>query len=43
LLGDLDPVTPVQRTRYDLALELLDDVRRLDVQLKESTNGSRRQ
>jgi transposase len=36
LLGDFDPVTPVQQTRYDLALELLDDVRRLDVQLKES-------
>ena len=36
LLGDFDPVTPVQQTRYDLALELLDDVKRLDVQLKES-------
>ncbi|HJX53990.1 MAG TPA: transposase, partial [Polyangia bacterium] len=36
LLGDFDPVTPVQQTRYDLALDLLDDVRRLDVQLKES-------
>jgi transposase len=36
LLGDFDPVTPVQQTRRDLALELLDDVRRLDVQLKES-------
>jgi transposase len=36
LLGDFDPITPVQQTRYDLALELLDDVRRLDVQLKES-------
>jgi transposase len=34
LLGDFDPVTPVEQTRYDLALELLDDVRRLDV--KES-------
>jgi transposase len=36
LLGDFDPATPVQQTRYDLALELLDDVRRLDMQLKES-------
>jgi len=36
LLGDFDPVTPVQQTRCDLALELLDDVKRLDVQLKES-------
>jgi transposase len=38
LLDDFDPVTPVERTRYDLALELLDDVRRLDVQLKASHN-----
>jgi transposase len=36
LLGDFNPKTAVERTRYDLALELLDDVRRLDVQLKES-------
>jgi transposase len=36
LLGDFDPVTPVEQTRYDLARELLDDVKRLDVQLKES-------
>ncbi len=36
LLDDFDPVTPVEQTRYDLALELLDDVRRLDVQLKAS-------
>ncbi len=36
LLGDFDPVTPVEQTRYDLAIELLDDVRRLDVQLKAS-------
>jgi len=36
LLGDFDPKTPVEQTRYDLALELLDDVRRLDVQLKAS-------
>ena len=36
LLGHLEPETPVERTRCDLALELLDDVRRLDVQLKAS-------
>ena len=36
LLGDFDPTTPVEQTRYDLALELLDDVKRLDAQLKES-------
>jgi transposase len=36
LLDGLDPITPVERTRYDLAHELLDDVERLDVQLKES-------
>jgi transposase len=36
LLGDFNPKTAVEQTRYDLALELLDDVRRLDVQLKES-------
>jgi transposase len=36
MLGDYDPATPVEQTRYDLALELLDDVKRLDVQLKES-------
>ena len=36
LLGDFDPVTPVEQTRYELSLELLDDVKRLDVQLKES-------
>ncbi|HZM56218.1 MAG TPA: transposase, partial [Acidimicrobiales bacterium] len=36
LLGDFDAITPVQQIRYDLALELLDDVKRLDVQLKES-------
>jgi transposase len=36
LLGDFDPVTRVEQTRYDLALELLEDVKRLDVQLKES-------
>jgi transposase len=36
LLNDFDPITPVERTRYDLAHELLDDVERLDRQLKES-------
>jgi transposase len=36
LLNDFDPITAVEQTRYDLAHELLDDVERLDVQLKES-------
>jgi transposase len=36
LLGDFNPKTAVEQTRYDLALELLDDVRRLDAQLEES-------
>ncbi len=36
LLGTFDPTGPVEQIRYDLALELLDDVKRLDVQLKES-------
>jgi transposase len=36
LLNDLEPVTAVEQTRYDLAHELLDDVERLDVQLKAS-------
>jgi transposase len=36
LLNGFEPITPVERTRYDLAHELLDDVERLDVQLKES-------
>jgi transposase len=36
LLNDFEPITAVERTRYDLAHELLDDVERLDVQLKES-------
>jgi transposase len=36
LLARLHPVTAVERARHDLALELLDDVRRLDAQLKES-------
>jgi transposase len=36
LLGTFDPITPVEQIRYELALELLEDVKRLDVQLKES-------
>jgi transposase len=36
LLNDFQPITPVERVRYDLAHELLDDVERLDVQLKGS-------
>ncbi len=35
-LAKVSAVTPVQRTRCDLALELLADIRRLDAQLKES-------
>jgi transposase len=30
------PATPVEQTRYDLAVELLEDIRRLDAQLKAS-------
>jgi transposase len=35
-MATLRPDTSAQQMRYDLALELLDDVRRLDAQLKES-------
>jgi transposase len=35
-MAKLCPETPSQQMRFDLALELLDDVRRLDAQLKES-------
>jgi transposase len=35
-LAGLSPATPVERLRYDLAVELLDDIRRLDAQLKAS-------
>jgi hypothetical protein len=35
-LETLTPATPVEQTRYDLAVELLDDIRRLDSQLKAS-------
>jgi transposase len=36
LLGRIAPQTPVEQARHDLALELLDDIRRLDAQLKDS-------
>ena len=36
LLNDFDPSNAVEQTRCDLAFELLDDIRRLDRQLKES-------
>jgi transposase len=36
LLGRMQPTSPVEQTRHDLAVELLDDVRRLDAQLKAS-------
>jgi transposase len=36
LLARIDPQTAVERARHELAVELLDDVRRLDAQLKES-------
>ena len=36
LLAKITPQTPAEQVRYDLALELLDDVRRLDTQTKES-------
>jgi transposase len=36
LLSGLQPATPAEVTRRDIALEVLDDVRRLDAQLKES-------
>jgi transposase len=36
LLDRIQGATPVERARHDLAAELLDDVRRLDAQLKES-------
>lgn len=35
-LETLTPATPVEQTRYDLAVDLLDDIRRLDSQLKAS-------
>ncbi len=36
LLKGVSPSTPTEQARYDLAVELLADVRRLDDQLKES-------
>jgi transposase len=36
LLATLSPQSPVEQTRFDLVVELLDDVRRLDAQTKES-------
>jgi transposase len=36
LLAKVQPVTPTQRARYDVAAELLEDIRRLDAQLKAS-------
>jgi transposase len=36
LLASLEPTTPTQQIRYDLATELLEDVVRLDAQLKVS-------
>jgi transposase len=36
LLSHLSPQTPAQQMRFDLVLELLDDVRRLDAQTKAS-------
>jgi len=36
LLESFEPATPIEHLRYELALELVDDVRRLDQQIKES-------
>lgn len=36
LLESFEPVTPIEHMRHELALELLDDVRRIDQQIKES-------
>jgi transposase len=36
LLEQIDPASPVEQARHDLAVELLADVQRLDAQLKES-------
>ena len=35
-LARLSPTSPVEQIRFDLAVELLDDIRRLDAQLKAS-------
>jgi len=42
LLGDLSPATSVEQVRLELATELLDDLRRLDAQLKASHRRIRR-
>jgi transposase len=36
LMAKITPKTPAEQIRFDIALELLDDVRRLDAQTKES-------
>ena len=36
LLESFEPATPIEHMRHQLALELVDDVRRLDEQIKES-------
>ena len=36
LLARVDPATPVEQLRIDIARELLDDLRRLDTQLRQS-------
>ena len=36
LLAKVQPVTPTERVRHEVAAELLDDIRRLDAQLKAS-------
>jgi transposase len=40
-LARLSPTSPVEHIRFELAVELLDDIRRLDAQLKESHNRIR--
>jgi transposase len=35
-LAEVTPTTPAEQVRYELAVELLDDIRRLDAQLKAS-------
>lgn len=35
-LAEVTPTTPAEQVRYELAVELLDDIRRLDAQLKPS-------
>ena len=36
LLESFEPATPIEHMRYELALELVDDIRRLDQQINES-------